>query len=133
MPNYSREVSAYVGHKFFYNVCAVEVVNFCKAQNINCHIKAGTFTEDIMKRPIKFRGRTCGNVMVYGDLRHVGSTAVIDDTAVYEDSIAQLVGFDRDGNEVYEGDIVIEDSGAEFAARLFANITMLAKLKEARS
>lgn len=59
-----------------------------------------------MKRPIKFRGRTCGNVMVYGDLRHVGSTAVIDDTAVYEDSIAQLVGFDRDGAEVYEGDIV---------------------------
>ena len=45
--NYSREVSAYVEHKFFYNICVVEVVNFCKAHNINCHIKAGTITEDI--------------------------------------------------------------------------------------
>ena len=39
--NYSREVSAYVGHKAFYNACAAEVVNFCKA-----HIKAGTITEE---------------------------------------------------------------------------------------
>lgn len=44
--NYSREVSAYPDHKYFYNVCTVEVVNFCKAHNINCHIKDGTFTED---------------------------------------------------------------------------------------
>lgn len=71
-----------------------------------------------MNRPIKFRGRTCGNVMVYGDLRHVGSTAVIDDTAVYEDSIAQLVGYDRDGNEVYEGDFLVNDNGDGFFAEL---------------
>ena len=44
--NYSREVSAYVEHKVFYNACAVEVVNFCEARNINYHIKAGTFTEE---------------------------------------------------------------------------------------
>lgn len=83
-----------------------------------------------MKRPIKFRGRTCGNVMVYGDLRHVGSTAVIDDTAVYEDSIAQLVGFDRDGNEVYEGDTVVGANGFEFKARFVGNLTDGDKLKE---
>ncbi|MBR1806190.1 MAG: hypothetical protein IJ774_07385 [Selenomonadaceae bacterium] len=85
-----------------------------------------------MKRPIKFRGRTCGNVMVFGDLRHVGSTAVIDDTAVYEDSIAQLVGYDADGREVYEGDTIVDDI-AEYVAHLFPNVRISdCKLKEAQ-
>ena len=44
--NYSRDVSAYTDHKYFYTYSAVEVINFCKAHNINCHIKAGTITED---------------------------------------------------------------------------------------
>lgn len=44
--NYSREVSAYPDHKYFYTYSAGEVINFCKAHNINCHIKAGTITED---------------------------------------------------------------------------------------
>ena len=70
-------------------------------------------------RPIKFRGRTCGNVMVYGDLRHVGTTAVIDDTAVYEDSIAQLVGYDCDGREVYEGDVLIDELEQEYTAEIY--------------
>lgn len=73
-------------------------------------------------RTIKFRGRTCGNIMVYGDLRHVGTTAVIDDTAVYEDSIAQLVAIDVDGNEVYEGDkVTSEVYEGEFVARLVSD------------
>lgn len=85
-----------------------------------------------MNRPIKFRGRTCGNVMVFGDLRHVGTTAVIDDTAVYEDSIAQLVGFDSDGREVYEGDTIVDDI-AEYVAHLFPNVRISdCKLKEAQ-
>lgn len=42
--NYSREVSAYVDHKAFYNECAGEVVKFCKARNIDFHIKAGTIS-----------------------------------------------------------------------------------------
>ena len=88
-----------------------------------------------MNRPIKFRGRTCGNVMVYGDLRHVGSTAVIDDTAVYEDSIAQLVGFDRDGREVYEGDILLDELEQEYTAEIYDRPEKIhaLKLKEAQS
>lgn len=84
-------------------------------------------------RPIKFRGRTCGNVMVFGDLRHVGSTAVIDDTAVYEDSIAQLVGYDRDGREVYEGDTITNGQGYETTVQYGDNpdFVHLHKLKEA--
>ena len=81
-------------------------------------------------KTIKFRGRTCGNVTVYGDLRHVGSTAVIDDTAVYEDSIAQFVGYDCDGREVYEGDVLTLPNGTEYAARLFDNIIENAKSEE---
>ena len=87
-----------------------------------------------MKRPIKFRGVSLDTgEFIYGDLRHVGSTAVIDDTAVYEDSIAQLVGYDRNGREVYEGDIVVDDI-AEYVAHLFPNVRISdCKLKEARS
>ena len=40
--NYSREVSAYPAHKAFYNDCAANVVEFCKARNIAYHIKQGT-------------------------------------------------------------------------------------------
>ncbi|MBR3050087.1 MAG: radical SAM protein, partial [Selenomonadaceae bacterium] len=43
--NYSREVSAYPDHKAFYNDSAAQVIEFCKARNIDCHIKAGTITE----------------------------------------------------------------------------------------
>jgi len=85
-------------------------------------------------RKIKFRGRTCGNVMVYGDLRHVGSTAVIDDTAVYEDSIAQLVGLDANNREVYEGDVLIDELEQEYTAEIYDRPEKIRslKLKEAQ-
>lgn len=79
-------------------------------------------------RPIKFRGRIakdhvenwkhgeiiCGSLMVFADDPIAGCTHwIIDEKSkpyrnypVDEDSIAQLVGYDRDGNEVYEGDYV---------------------------
>lgn len=43
--NYSKDVSAYTDHKYFYTYSAGEVINFCKAHNINCHIKAGTIND----------------------------------------------------------------------------------------
>lgn len=44
--NYSKEVTAYPGQKEFYNQCAAEVVEFCKARNKAFHIKDGTITTE---------------------------------------------------------------------------------------
>ena len=96
-----------------------------------------------MKRPIKFRGRTCGNVMVYGDLRHMVETegigclvastrhyVTVDDIEVTPESVAQLVGYDANGNEVYEGDKVVSEYVDEIVARLMDNLPPKAKLQE---
>ena len=90
-----------------------------------------------MKRPIKFRGRVPdtdkldGGRIVYGSLVDYG-----EDDGLYrywihpiggggrnyfpvnEDSIAQLVGYDCDGREVYEGDFLVNDNGDGFFAEL---------------
>ena len=91
-----------------------------------------------MKRPIKFRGRhiATGGKMVYGNLLLLNSAAYIyrAKSGVFEvdpNSIAQLVGYDKDGREVYEGDIIVDDI-AEYVAHLFANVRISdCKLKEA--
>ena len=57
-------------------------------------------------RPIKFRGKTFDDKLVYGDLIHVDENIFIDITPVKPESVAQLVGYDDDGNEVYEGDLL---------------------------
>lgn len=69
--------------------------------------------------PIKFRGTSIKTqCIVYGDLMHYGDQVHIryqcdkDDfydfasTPVYPDSIVQLVCYDAEGNEVYEGDTI---------------------------
>ena len=104
-------------------------------------------------RKIKFRGRCIGNhfphfgEMVYGSLiayednassLHCficsqGQEPFHVDYPVDPDSVAQLVGYDSDGNEVYEGDTFIISCGTEIAARFFDNIIPGCKLKEARS
>jgi len=109
-----------------------------------------------MNRPIKFRGRVInrkaavGNEAEIGDLV-TGSLIIYEeeparrrcwikrqeknhvhiDYPVDEDSIAQLVGYDANGNEVYEGDTIVLQNGAEYVAKLFSNITSPVKLKEA--
>jgi len=47
--NYNAKVTAYKGHKEFFNQMSEIVINFCKINNINYHIKNGTIT--LIKQP----------------------------------------------------------------------------------
>ena len=89
-----------------------------------------------MKRPIKFRARGIDGETYFGDVYHfkkvVGIHVCGDGTfEVIPESIAQLVGYDKDGNEVYEGDTVVSEYGDEIVARLMDNLPPKAKLQEA--
>ena len=76
-----------------------------------------------MKRPIKFRGACVGNgTPVYGDLIHCYGEIYIDSWEVKPESVAQLVGCDKDGNEIYEGDIVTNFVGEEFTAEILDGV-----------
>lgn len=44
--NYSKKTSDFKGHKIFYNIKAKEVIEFCKKQGIQYHIKDKTITEE---------------------------------------------------------------------------------------
>lgn len=91
-------------------------------------------------RPIKFRGRAIETgrdvkigEYVFGDLRIVGIRPHIYKEAhcyyeeelieVEPDSVAQLVGYDKNGKEVYEGDIIVGSDGAEWTAGLTSFVT----------
>ncbi|MBQ9389440.1 MAG: hypothetical protein IJU07_04635, partial [Synergistaceae bacterium] len=43
--NYSKRISAYKGHKKFYNECAEEVISYCMESHIEFYIKKGTITK----------------------------------------------------------------------------------------
>ena len=89
-------------------------------------------------RPIKFRGRGYFTGELYYGFYLVDEdgVSILEGRNAYlvePDSIAQLVGYDSDGNEVYEGDTFVIPCGTEIPARLFDNITKNAKLKENQS
>ncbi|MBR4382872.1 MAG: hypothetical protein IKP64_04875, partial [Selenomonadaceae bacterium] len=70
-----------------------------------------------MKRPIKFRGRDKNGKFRYGDFNDIDLGTIFAD--VDEDSIAQLVGYDANGKEIYEGDkVTSEVYEGEYVARL---------------
>lgn len=71
-----------------------------------------------MHRLIKFRGIdiATGDV-VFGDLMQISDCRVFIDAAatshlVYPDSVAQLIAIDKNGVEVYEGDLVTSRFGS---------------------
>lgn len=42
--NYNKEISSYTNHRAFYNEQSALVIDFCKKNNIEYHIKSGTIT-----------------------------------------------------------------------------------------
>ena len=74
-------------------------------------------------RQIKFRGLTLEGKFIYGDYRRIGVRPHIykrgqcyyEERAVEvtPESVAQLIGIDANGREVYEGDTVIRIAGDE--------------------
>lgn len=72
-------------------------------------------------RQIKFRGRDAYGQYRYGDLWQRNDGTLIYDEVwhrVKRDSVAQFVGVDSDGREVYEGDVLIDLSGEAWTAAL---------------
>lgn len=75
---------------------------------------------------IKFRGRTVlNNKIICGDLLHYEDDRVgicpigkAESDEVIPESVVPFVGYDADGNEVYEGDKFTDKFGHTFTARL---------------
>lgn len=73
-----------------------------------------------MKRQIKFRGvDSFTGEYRYGFYRQTGDGEnIIENGHAYlvdKNSIAQLVGYDMDGHEIYEGDLILEYDDEEEA------------------
>ena len=88
-------------------------------------------------RTIKFRGRAMNGDFVYGlltkkkirssgEIRYAiatGNCTAGETIPVNENSIAQLVGYDANGKEIYEGDkVTSEVYEGEYVARLTDNM-----------
>ena len=73
-------------------------------------------------RQIKFRARDLNGYVIYGGISRNGQAIVLDDygscAQVDPASVAQLVGHDSNGNEVYEGDVLLDELDCEWEARL---------------
>lgn len=70
-------------------------------------------------KKIKFRGvSTDTDKFVFGDLVHVNDKFFIGNDEVIPESIAQFIGYDSAGNEIYERDLIIDSSGFEHSANL---------------
>ena len=67
-----------------------------------------------MKIPIKFRGRRPAGEWIYGSyIKGEKYSYIIDNEhgqcIVEPGSVSQLVGYDKNGDEVYEGDVIFFD------------------------
>ena len=64
-----------------------------------------------MMRRIKFRGRRPEGGYIYGGINDLGTAIIVNGLPWYVEpgSIAQYVGTDSQGEELYEGDVVSVD------------------------
>ena len=73
-------------------------------------------------RKIKFRGRDLNGHTIYGGISRNGKAIVLDDAGsralVAPKSVAQFVGYDTNGKEIYEGDTLIDEKGFTYTAFL---------------
>ena len=77
-------------------------------------------------KTIKFRGRDDTGYPHYGDLTHEGKNIFVDDVCVDPDSVAQFVGYDQNGDEIYSDDrIIIHNPFKGTANVIGANIFFL--------
>lgn len=73
---------------------------------------------------IKFRGkRLSDGQTIYGCYHERGGDAYIDDWRVDPDSAAQLCGYDRNGAEVYDGEVVFAGIVLNAALNFFEELS----------
>lgn len=73
-------------------------------------------------KTIKFRGlRTDGGGYAYGDLTHDRGHSFINDWRVLETSVDQFLGLDNNGDEIYEGDMLVDKNGGKYRPELTVN------------
>ena len=81
---------------------------------------------------IMFRGQTPGGVMVYsrsvkfnyGRPGQLIPYLLADGwTEVKPESLAQLVGYDKNGTEIFSGDVLLDDFGAKVKATIGFNLS----------
>ena len=87
-------------------------------------------------RQIRFRGKSVYlDEYVYG-FAHQGFSGKwwiypapdLPNEPVYTGTVAQLVGYDKNGNEVYEGDILLDEHNNEHIAEIYDRPNFLTKL-----
>ena len=86
-------------------------------------------------REIKFRGETYNGRLISGDLIHQHGKVYIDEVCaeciVKPESVAQLVTYDADGKEIYEGDEFLTGLNSVVRAELRADFYFLRFVKSA--
>lgn len=89
-------------------------------------------------REIKFRGTDNNGIVIYGNYHQYSrSECAIGDgkrlAFIKPESVAQLVGHDKHGKEVYEGDTLLDEFGNEICAGFVTIPIELMTLKESKN